>query len=167
MVVMGGINDDEVEAMVAYCAERGFTLRFIETMPTGDTGRRAGEHYLSLDQVRRRLEQRYQLIPDMVPGGGPARYFRVAGSGLHIGFITPISQHFCETCNRVRLSADGTLFLCLGQEHSVALGPLLRSGAGKGELRSAIEHAIALKPERHEFREKPDQVVRFMAQTGG
>ena len=67
----------------------------------------------------------------------------------------------------MRLSADGTLFLCLGQEHSVALGPLLRGGAGKGELRSAIEHAIALKPERHEFREKPDQVVRFMAQTGG
>jgi cyclic pyranopterin phosphate synthase len=167
MVVMAGVNDDEVEDMVNFCIEHDFTLRFIETMPMGATGLSASQHYINLQDVRKRLEQRFELLPGMMPGGGPARYVRVAGTELRIGFITPISQHFCETCNRVRLSVDGTLYLCLGQNDKVELRPLLRGNASDSELEGAIRHAIALKPERHEFGEKPEQVVRFMSMTGG
>jgi len=167
MVVMKGVNDDEVEAMVAFCIEHDFTLRFIETMPVGETGRDASEHFLDLAEVRARLERRYTLLPAKVSGGGPARYVRVEGTELRIGFITPMSQHFCETCNRVRLAVDGTLYLCLGQDHAVELRPLLRAGAGAAELRDAILKAIELKPMKHEFREHPGQVVRFMSMTGG
>jgi cyclic pyranopterin phosphate synthase len=102
-----------------------------------------------------------------MPGGGPARYVQVAGTDLRIGFITPISQHFCAACNRVRLSADGTLYLCLGQNHRYELRPLLRGGATDDELEAAIIEALVLKPERHEFREKPYEVIRFMSMTGG
>ena len=167
MVAMKGINDDEFEAMVDFCLENGFTLRLIETMPVGDTGRDAVDRYIDLQQVRARLAQRYALIPDVMPGGGPARYVRVGGTDLRIGFITPISQHFCETCNRVRLSVDGTLYLCLGKEDKVEFRPMLRGGASHEELREAIVKALALKPERHEFREHPEQVIRIMSQTGG
>ncbi len=167
MVVMRGVNEDEVEDMVEFCIEHDFTLRFIETMPMGDTGRAAADHYVDLQDVKRRLEQRFELVPGVMPGGGPARYARVAGTELRIGFITPISQHFCETCNRVRLSVDGTLYMCLGQEHNYPLRPLLRAGISDAELRDHIRQAIALKPERHEFKEKPEQIVRFMSMTGG
>jgi cyclic pyranopterin phosphate synthase len=167
MVVMKGVNEDDVEAMVDFCIEHDFTLRFIETMPMGDTGRDATDHFVDLREIRARLERRFELIPGVMPGGGPARYVQVAGTDLRIGFITPISQHFCETCNRVRLSVDGTLYLCLGQDHKFELRPLLRAGISDSELQDAIRQAIALKPERHEFREKPEQVVRFMSMTGG
>ncbi len=167
MVVMKGINEDEVEAMVNFCIKHDFTLRFIETMPMGATGRDAVDHYVDLQTVRSKLEQRFDLVPGVMPGGGPARYLQVAGTDLRIGFITPISQHFCETCNRVRLSVDGTLYLCLGQDHKFELRPLLRGGASDQELQTAIRHAVTLKPERHEFTEKPSQVVRFMSATGG
>jgi cyclic pyranopterin phosphate synthase len=167
MVVMRGVNDDEVEDMVEFCIEHDFTLRFIETMPMGETGRAASDHYLDLQEVKRRLEQRFELVPGVMPGGGPARYARVAGTELRIGFITPISQHFCDTCNRVRLSVDGTLYMCLGQEHNYPLRPLLRAGISDAELLEHIRQAIALKPERHEFKDKPEQVVRFMSMTGG
>ena len=167
MVVMKGVNEDEVEDMVDFCIEHDFTLRFIETMPVGDTGREASGQYVDLQEVKARLGERFELLPGMMPGGGPARYVQVAGTDLRIGFITPISQHFCETCNRVRLAVDGTLYMCLGQEHSYDFKPLLRNGASDKELEAAIREAIELKPERHEFREKPDQVVRFMSMTGG
>lgn len=167
MVIMKGINDDEVEDMIEFCIEHDFTLRFIETMPMGDTGRNAASYFLSLQDVKNRLAERYELIPGVMPGGGPARYVQVAGSQLRIGFITPISQHFCETCNRVRLAVDGTLYLCLGQEHKFEFRPLLREGISDAELLDAVQYAITLKPERHEFNDKPQQVVRFMAKTGG
>ena len=167
MVVMKGINADEIEDMVAFCAQHGFTLRFIETMPVGDSGRSARNHYIDLATVRRRLEDRFDLIPTALSGGGPARYFRVADSDVNLGFITPVSQHFCQTCNRVRLSVDGTLFLCLGQADRLALRPLLRAGASDSQLEGAIREAIRRKPERHQFDERPGQIVRFMAQTGG
>lgn len=167
MVIMKGINDDEVEDMIEFCIKHDFTLRFIETMPIGDTGRSAASYYLSLQEVRSKLAERYELIPGVMPGGGPARYVQVAGTHLRIGFITPISQHFCETCNRVRLAVDGTLYLCLGQEHKFEFRPLLRAGISNSELLDAARSAITLKPERHEFLEKPQQVVRFMAKTGG
>jgi cyclic pyranopterin phosphate synthase len=167
MLALRDINDDEFETMVEFCLEHGFTLRFIETMPVGSTGRNACEHYLDLGNVRQRLEQRYELIPGVMPGGGPAQYVQVSGTDLRIGFITPMSQHFCATCNRVRLAVDGTLYLCLGQEHKFELRPLLRQGISDAGLQDAIIEALALKPERHEFLDKPGQVVRFMSMTGG
>lgn len=167
MVVMKGVNDDEVEAMVEFCLEHGYTLRFIETMPMGDTGRNASDQFIDLQVIKQRLAEKYELLPGVMPGGGPARYMQVAGTDLNIGFITPMSQHFCETCNRVRLSVDGTLYMCLGQEHNYPLRPLLRNGISDDGLTEAILEAIALKPERHEFQEKPEQIVRFMSMTGG
>ncbi len=167
MVAMKGLNDGEIDDMVEFCAEHGFTLRLIETMPMGDTGRKATDHYLDLQVVRKRLEERFDLIPGVMPGGGPARYVQVAGTGLTIGFITPISQHFCESCNRVRLAVDGTLYMCLGQEHTFSLRPMLRDGASDCDIEQAIRSAIEIKPERHEFREQPAKLVRLMARTGG
>ncbi len=167
MVVMKGVNDDEVENLIEYCIANDFTLRMIETMPMGETGRDATRHYMDLQIIKQRLAQRYELIPTVMNGGGPARYFKVGGSNLRIGFITPISQHFCATCNRVRLSVDGTLYMCLGQEHNFELRPLLRAGISDADLRAAIVEAIALKPERHEFSDKPEKILRFMSKTGG
>lgn len=168
MVAMRGVNDDEFEDMVDFCLEHDFTLRFIETMPLGDTGRETAEDcYLDLQTVKKQLADRYELIPGVMAGGGPANYMQVVGTDLRIGFITPISQHFCDTCNRVRLSADGTLYLCLGQDDKLELRPLLRSGISDDGLREAILGAIARKPEKHEFREKPSQLVRIMSMTGG
>ena len=167
MVALKGVNDDEFVDMVEFCAKHGFTLRFIETMPMGETGLEATDHYLDLNEVRTELARHYELLPAFLPGGGPANYYQVSGTDLKIGFITPISRHFCETCNRVRLSVDGTLYLCLGQEHSINLRTQLRAGISDEGLCELIVQAIRLKPERHEFREKPGQVVRIMSMTGG
>ncbi|MDD3884147.1 MAG: GTP 3',8-cyclase MoaA [Gallionella sp.] len=165
MVVMQDVNEDEVDDMAGFCLRHGFILRLIETMPIGDTGRAAG--FVDLQPIRQRLQARYGLREGHIAGGGPARYLVSPDGQFSIGFITPLSQHFCETCNRVRLSVDGTLHLCLGQEHSLALRPLLRAGASDAELEAAILQAIDLKPERHEFREQPDKLIRIMAHTGG
>lgn len=167
MVVMKGINEHEVETMVDFCIEHGFTLRFIETMPMGQTGQKAVNHYVNLQSVRKQLADRFELVPGVMPGGGPARYVQVANTDLRIGFITPLSQHFCETCNRVRLSVDGILYLCLGQDNQFDLKPILRNQSSDEELQEAIRYAISLKPERHEFNEQPGHVVRFMSMTGG
>lgn len=167
MVAMKGINDDEFEDMVAFCIEHDFTLRFIETMPIGTTGENASDHYLDLQTVRTQLSETFDLIPGVMPGGGPARYVQIKNTNLRIGFITPISQHFCETCNRVRISVDGTLYLCLGQDDKIELRPLLRAGISDDDLKSVLIEAIGLKPEKHEFREKPQQIVRLMSMTGG
>lgn len=167
MVIMKGINDDDVEDMVNFCLENDFTLRFIETMPVGDTGRDAIDYYINLHEIEASLKKNYQLIPAVMAGAGPARYAQVAGTNLKIGFITPISQHFCDTCNRVRMSATGTLYMCLGDEHKYELRPLLRQGISDNDLDQAIKDAINLKPLKHEFNEKPEKVVRFMSKTGG
>lgn len=167
MLALKGINDDEFEAMVEFCLEHGLTLRFIEAMPMGDAGREGSKHFLDLGKVKQRLAKRFDLIPGVMPGGGPARYVQVKGSELRIGFITPISQHFCDTCNRVRLAVDGTLYLCLGQDHKYELRPLLRQGITDDGLKNAIIEAISIKPEKHEFKDHPGKVVRFMNMTGG
>lgn len=166
-VAMKGVNDQEFVTLAKYCETMGFTLRFIETMPVGSTGREATNQYLDLQQVQKQLAKEFDLVPGLVAGGGPARYFQVQGSDLHIGFITPISQHFCETCNRVRVSVDGTLYLCLGDENKFELRPLLRKGISDSDLEDVIAEAMNLKPEKHEFNENPGQVVRFMSMTGG
>lgn len=165
MVAMAGVNDDEIDDMVAFCLEHGFVLRLIETMPMGETGRQAG--FLDLQPVRTRLRERFGLVDGVLPGGGPARYMMSPDGQFSIGFITPISQHFCDTCNRVRLSVDGVLYLCLGQDESFDFKPLLRRGASDEDLAAAIRDALELKPLRHEFREAPEKVVRIMAKTGG
>ena len=130
-------------------------------------GREASNNYVDLQQITQRLQQRFELVPGVMPGGGPARYMRVADTDITIGFITPMSQHFCATCNRVRLSVDGTIYTCLGQEHNFELRPLLRAGISDQQLEQAIRQAINMKPERHEFNENPEKVLRFMSYTGG
>lgn len=166
MVAMRGINDGEIERMAEFCIEHGFVLRLIEVMPMGATGRNAA--YMDLGPVQARLQERFDLVPQALElGGGPARYLSTRDGRSSIGFITPMSQHFCATCNRVRLAVDGTLYLCLGQEEKFEFRPLLRGGASDSELEAAIRTAIELKPHRHDFTARPEKIVRFMSQTGG
>ncbi|MFC5549199.1 GTP 3',8-cyclase MoaA [Massilia aerilata] len=166
MVAMRGVNDGEIERMAEFCIENAFVLRLIEVMPMGETGRNTA--YLDLREVQARLTKRFDLVPQALElGGGPARYLATRDGRSSIGFITPMSQHFCATCNRVRLSVDGTLYLCLGQEEKFEFRPLLRGGASDAELEAAIRAAIELKPQQHDFTARPEKIVRFMAQTGG
>ncbi len=166
MVVMRGINDQETETMVAFCRDRGLTLRFIETMPVGEQGITVNQQYMPLVEIEQRLRQRYSLQPAALRGAGPARYFQVDDSGLVLGFITPQSQHFCQTCNRVRLSVKGDLHLCLGQEDQVPLGQMMRQGASDLDLTEAIQAGIRRKPERHQF-EQNHNPQRPMSALGG
>lgn len=166
MVVQAEVNAAEVARMVAFALERGFILRLIEPMPVGDTGR--ATQGIDLSRLGETLAEQHGLIPQVLgAGAGPARYWKDPRGGMSLGVITPMSQHFCAACNRVRLSVDGTLYLCLGQNDKVELGQLMRQGARDEDLVEAIRRAIAAKPERHEFNEKPERVVRFMSQTGG
>ncbi|MBH1986974.1 MAG: GTP 3',8-cyclase MoaA [Burkholderiales bacterium] len=166
MVVQPGVNDHEIEPMIGFARRNELVLRLIEPMPMGDTGRSAPG--CDLTQWAESLASRHGLMPQVLgQGSGPARYWRDPQGGMTLGVITPLSQHFCAACNRVRLGVDGTLYLCLGQEDQVPLGWLLRQGADDGELRAAILRGLAAKPARHEFRERREKIVRFMAQTGG
>jgi cyclic pyranopterin phosphate synthase len=165
MVWLPEINAGEIDAMIAYCLDRGFVLRLIENMPMGASAQRMGS--ASLQPLVAQLRTKFGLIDHVLPGGGPARYLSTADRSLSIGFITPLSQHFCETCNRVRLSVTGALHLCLGQEDRVELLPLLRAGASDGEIENAIRDALTRKPARHDFNEQPAKIVRVMAMTGG
>ncbi len=167
MVALKGVNDDEYEDMVDFCIKHNFILRFIETMPVGDTGRKAIDDFDDLQLLKKRLMEKYNLVPGLVNEKGPARYMEVQGSRAQIGFISPMSQHFCESCNRVRLTGEGKLLLCLGQSATFDFRPLLKRGASDPELESAIKHAITLKPERHDFNENPEKILRFMSITGG
>lgn len=164
MVVMGE-NADEIDDMVAFCMQKGYVLRLIELMPMGETARRMG--YVDLQPIKHRLQERFALVDTVLPGGGPARYLGTPDGRFTVGFITPLSQHFCATCNRVRLTVDGQLHLCLGQEERMDFRTLMRGGASDDELAIAIGRAMDLKPERHEFREQPTKLVRFMNTTGG
>jgi GTP 3',8-cyclase len=167
MVVMPGNNDDEIDDMFRFCRDRGVTLRMIETMPMGHTAIDAG--HVSLQPVLEKLRRDYDLIPLIAElGGGPARYWQTPDGKTQVGVITPISQHFCATCNRIRLAVDGTIYLCLGQEEKIEMRSLLREHPDSDEpIRQALEQGIHLKPERHHFRESPEKIVRFMSQTGG
>lgn len=166
MVAMQGVNEHDIEAMVGFCIEHGFILRLIEAMPMGDTGRNA--QYLDVQPVLARLRDTFGLTPQTATlGGGPARYWATTDGRFTLGVISPISQHFCATCNRVRLSVDGVLYMCLGQEESVELRPLLRAGISDADLQQVLRQAIELKPERHVFASAPGKVVRIMAKTGG
>lgn len=165
MVALAGTHEDEIDAMVDYCLQRGFVLRLIETMPVGEAARKVG--FLDLQPIRERLRANFGLVDGVVPGGGPARYLVSADGRFQVGFITPISQHFCATCNRVRLSVDGCLHLCLGQEDRVDFRRLLRGGCSDEDLAAELLMALQKKPARHDFSEHPGRVVRVMASTGG
>ncbi|AXE33334.1 GTP 3',8-cyclase MoaA [Chromobacterium phragmitis] len=166
MVPIAGVNDGDIEAMAEFCIEHGFILRLIEAMPMGDSGRRTRGSALA--PILARLSGRFGLSElSRSLGGGPARYWGSRDGRFTLGLITPISQHFCASCNRVRMSVDGTLYLCLGQEQSYPLRPMLRAGCSDAELEAAIRAAIELKPEKHDFLDAPAKVMRFMSQTGG
>ncbi|MBB3120709.1 GTP 3',8-cyclase MoaA [Pseudoduganella violacea] len=166
MVAMRGVNDAEIDDLVAFCIENEFVLRLIEAMPMGETGRNAA--YMGLEPVQERLRKQFGLVPQAVElGGGPARYLATGDGRASVGFITPMSQHFCASCNRIRMSVDGTLYLCLGQEEKFELRPLLRGGASDADLEHAIRQAIELKPQQHDFTRQPGKIIRFMSQTGG
>lgn len=165
MVVMGGVNDDEISAMVEYCAENGFILRLIETMPLGRAG--SSVRHVNLQPVKQYLQSRYGLIDGAVPGGGPAKYLVSPDGRFNIGFITPLSQHFCATCNRIRLSADGKLYTCLDGQASLDVCALIRSGAGEAGLMAALTDALLSKPARHDFGIPRSRENRVMAAIGG
>ncbi len=170
MVAMRGINEDEIEPMLHWAHGRGFGLTLIEGMPLGEVGIDRVESYLPLRELRERLTEKYTLEPTGHRTGGPARYDLVRETGGLLGFITPMSHNFCETCNRVRLTATGQLYMCLGQEDMVDLRQVLRSD-GPAALDSALDRAMALKPKGHDFVLDRDHtgpaLSRHMSVTGG
>ena len=169
-VIMKGRNDDEVLDLVEFARTEGFDLSFIEETPLGDVSDHTrDETFCSSDEVKEIIEERHELIPTTESTLGPSRYFRMSDSQSRIGFISPHSHNFCSTCNRVRVTAEGRLLLCLGNEHSVDLRAVLRQHPGDLEaLKRAIVAALPLKPERHHFTTDGDvQIVRFMNMTGG
>lgn len=165
MVWLAGTNDDELEEMIAFCRDGGFILRLIETMPMGETGRNS--QFASLQPLMTSLKSRFGLIDGLIPGGGPARYLVSPGGEFSVGFITPMSQHFCATCNRVRLTVDGMLHLCLGQDDRLDMRQLMRDGASDENILAVIRATLDRKPERYEFCEHPKKVIRVMSSTGG
>lgn len=166
MVPLPGINMGDIEDMVRFCIENEFILRLIEVMPMGMQAQKLD--YVNLQTIIDNLQHTFHLEETHdILGGGPARYWKTADGKFTLGFITPRSQHFCETCNRVRMSVDGTLYLCLGQEDQFDLKPLLRRHCSDDELEAAIRSAIDLKPERHEFNSNPEKIIRIMSMTGG
>lgn len=169
-VALRGINDDGFQDMVAWSHERGHDITFIEAMPMGDIGEDRTDRFLSLGTVRQWLAQRWSLEPLEIRTGGPATYVRVTQTGGRVGFITPLTHNFCETCNRVRITCTGTLFMCLGQEDAVDLRAPLRASEGDDLLHTAINDAIARKPKGHDFaieRLATPAVARHMSVTGG
>lgn len=169
-VILRGRNDDEVEDLVAFAQAQGCDIAFIEEMPLGVIGdHERALTFMPSDEILERLQQRFTLLPVADSTGGPARYHRLAGSDTRVGFISPHSHNFCASCNRVRVTVEGRLLLCLGNEHSLDLRHLMREeGADDATLRAAIIAAMADKPERHHFDlHEPVRVVRFMNMTGG
>jgi cyclic pyranopterin phosphate synthase len=170
-VALRGVNEDEIGKLMLWAHGRDMDLTLIETMPMGDTGEDRTEQYLPLSLVRSRLAQQFTLKESGFRTGGPARYADVAETGGRIGFITPLTHNFCESCNRVRLTCTGTLFMCLGQEDKAELRPVLRASATDEDLRHAIDEAITRKPKGHDFvidrRQSGPAVPRHMSMTGG
>ncbi|MDP3415183.1 GTP 3',8-cyclase MoaA [Falsiroseomonas sp.] len=172
VVAMKGVNEDQFDRMIAWCGEHGFDLCLIETMPLGEITGDRNDQYLPLSGVRSQLRQNWTLDETDYTTGGPARYYTVRETGRRIGFITPLTHNFCESCNRVRLTCTGTLFMCLGQDDAADLRRPLRDPALDAEgLEKAILEAISRKPKGHDFviergRSQP-AVARHMSVTGG
>jgi cyclic pyranopterin phosphate synthase len=169
-VALKDVNEHEIEHILTWCHDRGYDLTLIETMPLGEVSDDRTDQYLPLSLVRARLEERFALedLPDRT--GGPARYVRVKETGGRLGFITPLTHNFCESCNRVRITCTGTLYMCLGQEDAADLRAPLRASEGDELLQAAIDEAIGRKPKGHDFvieRAGRPAVSRHMSVTGG
>jgi GTP 3',8-cyclase len=170
-VALKGVNEDELATLVQWTHGRGMELTLIEVMPLGDVGEARLEQYLPLSIVRARLAERFTLEDIDYSTGGPARYVKVAETGGRLGFITPLTHNFCESCNRVRVTCTGTLYMCLGQEDAADLRTPLRASEGNDLLHAAISEAVARKPKGHDFiidrRHQRPALSRHMSVTGG
>jgi cyclic pyranopterin phosphate synthase len=170
-VALKGVNEDEFDDLIRFAHGRGFDLTLIETMPLGEIDGDRTDQYLPLSVVRARLMDRWTLDDIPFRSGGPARYVRVRETGGRLGFITPLTHNFCESCNRVRITCTGTLYMCLGQEDAADLRAPLRASDDDALLYAAIDDAIARKPKGHDFvidrRSKRPAVARHMSVTGG
>jgi cyclic pyranopterin phosphate synthase len=170
-VALRGENEDELGDLLAWCGGEGFDLCLIETMPMGGVDVERVDQYLPLSVARARLRQRFTLDESGYKTGGPARYYDVRETGTRIGFITPMTHNFCESCNRVRVTVTGTLYMCLGQDDAADLRGVLRGPGGEAALEDAIRAAIARKPKGHDFiidrRAGAPAVARPMSRTGG
>jgi cyclic pyranopterin phosphate synthase len=170
-VALRGVNDDEILDLIRWCGQEGFDLTFIETMPMGEVDVERVDNYLPLSLVKAQIGQHYTVKDSSHATGGPARYVTLAETGQRVGFITPMTHNFCESCNRVRVTCTGMLYMCLGQEDSADLRAALRSDSDDTALDAAIDEAIGRKPKGHDFvidrrRNKP-AVSRHMSVTGG
>ena len=170
-VALKDVNVDELESMVRWCGERGHDMTIIEVMPMGDIGEQRVDQYFPLSMVRAKLARAFTLEDTDHRTGGPARYVNVKETGRRLGFITPLTHNFCESCNRVRLTCTGTLYMCLGQEDAADLRAPMRDNPDDAALEDAIRTAIARKPKGHDFiidrRHEPRSVPRHMSVTGG
>jgi cyclic pyranopterin phosphate synthase len=171
-VAMKGVNEHEFDRMITWCGEHGFDLCLIETMPMGEIDANRTDQYLPLSLVRAKLREHWTLQETDYSTGGPARYYVIKETGRRIGFITPMTHNFCESCNRVRLTCTGTLYMCLGQDDAADLRAVLRDpSVDEAGLREAILSAIARKPKGHDFvidrRRNAPAVARHMSVTGG
>ncbi|MBF0380854.1 MAG: GTP 3',8-cyclase MoaA [Magnetococcales bacterium] len=170
MVVMKGINENEVGDMVEYARHHGLILRFIETMPVGDAGKQVSDRYIPAEQILTMIKDRFssELIPvHQKVGSGPARYYKIGNSKANIGVISARSRHFCETCNRMRLTSTGQLVLCLGHEDRSDLRKFIRDGATDEQLKEQIIRGVSLKPESHQFNNNSHGATHQMTALGG
>ena len=169
VVMMRGVNDDEFVALTRFAIAHRLDISFIEEMPLGSIAGRS-RTYISASEARLRLAEHFELLPSAESSGGPARYWRIPGHETRIGFIAPHSHNFCDTCNRIRVTARGDLYPCLGHNDAISLLPLLRSHADDDSpVRQAVVDGMGIKPQRHDFTAQMEtpQVVRFMSVTGG
>ena len=169
-VILKNRNDDEINRLVQYAMEQGLDISFIEEMPLGAISEHSREEaYYSSDQIKQDIEQQFELLASSKTTGGPARYYEVAGYDNLVGFISPHSHNFCDSCNRVRVTASGLLLLCLGQEHSMDLKRVLRQGdASLYSVKQALIESMEIKPKGHDFKLSEQPVIfRHMSVTGG
>jgi GTP 3',8-cyclase len=166
MVALKAFNEDEIESMLAWCGDQGFGLSLIETMPLGSVDDDRTDRFLPLTTVKERLDARYSVIPSTHRTGGPARYWTIPALDVRLGLISPLTQNFCEGCNRIRVSASGQLYMCLGHEDRVDLRAALR-GDDPAALDDAIDRALLKKPKAHDFHIGTPATVRHMSVTGG
>ncbi|MEE2745768.1 MAG: GTP 3',8-cyclase MoaA [Pseudomonadota bacterium] len=169
-VALKHVNENELNKLVAWCGDKDFDLTFIETMPMGDVGQERVDQYLPLTEVRKRLEEQWTLDNSEYTSSGPATYVTVRETGKRVGFITPLTHNFCESCNRVRLTCTGKLYMCLGQDDCADLKTPLRQNNSEASIMNAIDNAILRKPKGHDFiidRSSQPAVHRHMSVTGG
>ena len=166
MVALKGINEDEIAETLRWCIDEGFDLSLIETMPLGVIDDDRVDRFLSLNEIKAKLDLQFALVPATYKTGGPARYWSIAGTGSRLGLISPLTSNFCESCNRIRVSASGQLYMCLGHDDHVDLRAALR-GDDPGAVDIAVDKALGRKPRAHDFHLETPATKRHMNVTGG